>query len=47
MLGDLPRAEARVAVLDQACSFGCSELKELRAAVAACKANGNRYLARN
>jgi hypothetical protein len=46
MMGDLPRAEARVAALEQACSFGCSELQELRAAVAAYKAGGNRYVAK-
>lgn len=46
MLGDLPRAEARVAALEQTCSLGCSELQELRAAMAAYKASGNRYVAR-
>jgi tetratricopeptide (TPR) repeat protein len=42
MLGDLPRAEARLAQLDKACFFGCEELKDLRAAIAAYKANGNK-----
>ena len=46
MLGDLPRAEANVAALDKACTFGCSELKDLRAAVASYKTNGNRYVAK-
>lgn len=44
MLGQLPRAEERVATLDKACTFGCSELRELRAAIASFKANGNRYV---
>jgi tetratricopeptide (TPR) repeat protein len=46
MMGELPRAEERLAALDKACTFGCSELKELRAAVASYKANGNRYVAK-
>ncbi len=45
MLGDLPRAEARLAALDKACTFGCDEYKDLKAAVARFKANGNRYVA--
>ncbi len=46
MLGDLARAEARLAQLNKACTFGCQELKDLRAAVAAFKANGNNVAAR-
>jgi len=46
MLGDLPKAEERLATLDKACTFGCGELKDLRAAVASYKANGNRYVAK-
>jgi tetratricopeptide (TPR) repeat protein len=38
MMGDLPRAEERLAQLDKACFLGCAELRELRAAVAAYKA---------
>jgi len=41
MLGDLPRAEARLAQLDRACTFGCPELNDLRQAVAAYKAKGS------
>jgi tetratricopeptide (TPR) repeat protein len=45
MMGDLPRAEQRLAALDKACSFGCSELRELRSAIAAYRANGNKVAA--
>jgi Flp pilus assembly protein TadD len=45
MMGDLARAEARLAALDKACTFGCDEHKDLKAAVARYKANGNRYVA--
>jgi tetratricopeptide (TPR) repeat protein len=44
IMGDLPRAEARLAALDKACTFGCDEHKDLKAAVARYKANGNRYV---
>jgi tetratricopeptide (TPR) repeat protein len=43
--GDLPRAETRVQELSKACFFGCKELDQLRAAVAAYKANGNKFVA--
>ena len=43
MLGDLPRAEARLAALDKACTFGCEEYTDLKNAVARFKANGNKY----
>jgi len=46
-LGDLARAEQRLTALEQACAKGCDEQRELEAAVAAFKANGNRYLAKN
>jgi tetratricopeptide (TPR) repeat protein len=42
MLGDLPRAEARLTQLDQVCASGCEEQKDLRAAVVAYKANGGK-----
>ncbi len=46
MMGDLGKAEARLAALDKACFFGCDELKDLRASVAAFKANGNKHVAK-
>jgi tetratricopeptide (TPR) repeat protein len=46
MTGDLPKAEARLAALDKACTFGCEELKDLKKAVADYKANGNKYVAK-
>ena len=45
MLGQLPRAEARVATLEKVCRGSCEELADLKKAVAAYKANGNRYVA--
>lgn len=45
MLGQLPRAEARVATLEKVCGGSCEELADLKKAVAAYKANGNRYIA--
>jgi tetratricopeptide (TPR) repeat protein len=46
MMGDLPKAEERLARLDKACTFGCDELRDLRAAISAFKANGNRMAAK-
>ena len=46
-LGDLARAEQRLAALEQACGKGCDERRDLEAAVVAFKANGNRYVAKN
>jgi tetratricopeptide (TPR) repeat protein len=46
MMGDLPRAEARLEALNKACLLGCSELRELKAAIAAYKSNGNVYAAK-
>lgn len=43
MKNELPRAEERLAALEKACR-NCEELKDLRAAVAAYKAAGNRYV---
>ena len=37
-LGDLAKAEGRLAVLDKACVFGCEEYTELKDAIAAYKA---------
>lgn len=45
MLGDLPRAEQRLAALDKACRLPCAEHTTLKNAVARYKANGNRYVA--
>ncbi len=45
MLGDLPKAEARLAALDKACFLPCEEYKDLKEAVARFKANGNKYVA--
>ena len=44
MMGDLPKAEERLTALDKACFLPCSEHKELKAAVAKYKANGNKYV---
>jgi tetratricopeptide (TPR) repeat protein len=46
MMGDLARAETRLAQLDKACTFGCQELKDLRQAIASYKSNGNKVAAR-
>src|SRR2546425_12379140 len=40
--GDLARAEQRLAVLDKACRFGCSEYSDLKKAIAQYKANGGK-----
>lgn len=45
MLGDLARAEQRLAALDKACTLPCAEYTDLKNAVARFKANGNRYVA--
>ena len=42
MLGDLPKAQQRLAALDQACWLGCAEYRALKKAVQSFKANGNR-----
>jgi Flp pilus assembly protein TadD len=43
--GDLAKAEQRLAALDKACFMPCEELTDLKKAVQAFKANGNRYVA--
>jgi len=47
MIGDLPRAEQRLAVLDKACFLPCSEYTDLKNAITKFKANGNRVAAQN
>jgi Flp pilus assembly protein TadD len=47
MKGNLAKAEQRLAALDKACRLPCDEYTELKKAVAAYKANGNKYLAAN
>jgi tetratricopeptide (TPR) repeat protein len=42
MLGDLPKAEQRLATLDSACWLGCAEYTALKKAVQSFKANGNK-----
>lgn len=44
MKGDLARAEQRLAALDKACFLPCDEFTDLKKAVQAYKASGNRYL---
>ena len=44
MKGDLARAEQRLAALDKACVLPCEEHADLKKAVQAFKANGNRYV---
>jgi Flp pilus assembly protein TadD len=41
MLGDLPKAEARLSTLNQVCKTGCEEQQELSQAVARYKANNS------
>jgi tetratricopeptide (TPR) repeat protein len=45
MKGDLPKAEERLATLDKVCRLGCSEYTDLKKAIAAYKANGNKVAA--
>lgn len=47
MKGELPRAEERLAALDRLCPSGCEEQADLKKAIAAYKANGNRPVAAN
>lgn len=44
--GDLPKAEARLAALDKICRLPCEEYTDLKKAIAAYKANGNKYAAK-
>ena len=41
MLGDLPRAEQRLAALDRECFLPCSEHTDLKNAIVQFKATGN------
>ncbi len=43
MKGDVATAEAKLAVLSKVCGGACSELDDLKKAVARYKANGNKY----
>ena len=45
--GDLAKAEERLATLDKVCRLPCNEYTDLKKAVQAYKANGNRYVAAN
>jgi len=47
MLGDLPRAEQRLAALDKECFLPCSEYTDLKNAITRFKANGNRVAVQN
>ena len=40
--GDIAKAEQRLAALDKACRFGCSEYSDLKKAIAQYKANGGK-----
>ena len=42
MKGDLARAEQRLATLDRLCTLSCEEYTDLKKAIAAYKANGNK-----
>ena len=44
MLGELPKAEQRLATLDKLCTFGCEEYTDLKKAIANFKAAGNKYV---
>ena len=44
MKGDLLKAEQRLAMLDTACFMPCEEYTDLKKAVQAFKANGNKYV---
>ena len=42
LMGDLPKAEERLATLDKVCLLSCAEYRDLKKAIAAYKANGNK-----
>ena len=44
MKGDLPKAEQRLATLEQVCGSSCEEYGDLKKAIAAYKANGNKVV---
>jgi tetratricopeptide (TPR) repeat protein len=46
-IGDLGRAEQRLATLDKVCFLPCEEFTELKKAIASFKANGNKVVATN
>ena len=46
MMGDLARAEQRLAALDKACFLPCEEFTDLKNAVQRFKANGGQYVAK-
>lgn len=46
-IGDLARAEQRLAALDKVCFLPCEEFTELKKAIASFKANGNKVAATN
>ncbi len=45
VMGDLPKAEQRLAALDKACLLPCEEFTDLKKAVGRYKAAGNKYVA--
>jgi Tetratricopeptide repeat len=45
MMGDLPKAEERLATLNKVCTLPCEEFSDLKNAVAKFKSNGNKYVA--
>jgi len=47
MKGDLAKAEERLDALDKVCHLPCEEYTDLKKAVQAYKANGNKYVAVN
>jgi Flp pilus assembly protein TadD len=44
MKGDLAKAEQRLATLDKLCTLSCEEYTDLKKAIAAYKANGNKVV---
>jgi tetratricopeptide (TPR) repeat protein len=46
MIGNLPKAEERLAALDKLCFLPCEEHTDLKRAVARYKAAGNKYVAK-
>ena len=45
IVGNLPKAEQRLATLDKVCVLPCEEYTDLKQSVARYKANGNKYVA--
>lgn len=46
MMGDLGKAESRLAALQGVCGTGCEEYKDLKAEIDRFKSNGNRFVPR-